>query len=110
MRYPFSGATEPGLRAGSGSPNAGRVAAGHADPVGAGHAARVAAAHAARVAAAHAARVAAAHAARVTAGRAGWAKPAKRRTAPLTGHAPRPWARAAAGITVAGTPRAAAAG
>ena len=102
MRDTSSRATEPGLRAGPGSPNAGRAAAGHADPVAAGHAARVAAAHAALVAAAHAARVAGAHAGRVTAGRAGWAEPAKRRAATLTSHGRRPWRRAAAGITVAG--------
>ena len=86
MRDTSSRATEPGLRAGPGSPNAGRAAAGHADPVAAGHAARVAAAHAGRV----------------TVGRAGWAEPAKRRAATLTSHGRRPWRRAAAGITVAG--------
>jgi hypothetical protein len=86
MRDTSSRATEPGLRAGPGSPNTGRAAAGHADPVAAGHAARVTGAHAARV----------------TAGRAGWAEPAKRRAATLTSHGRRPWRRAVAGITVAG--------
>src|SRR2546430_8967241 len=90
MRDPSPRAPEPGLRAGPGSPDTGRAAAGHADPVAAGHAARVTGAHAARV----------------TAGRAGWAEPAKRRAATLTSHGRRPWRRAVAGITAAGIARA----
>ncbi|HEX7266681.1 MAG TPA: ABC transporter substrate-binding protein [Streptosporangiaceae bacterium] len=102
MRVTSCRATEPGLRAGSVSPNAGRAAAAHAGPV--------AAARAAQVAATRAAQVAATRAARVAADRAGCAELAKRWAAALTGHGRRrSWRRAAAGVTVAGIAVAAAA-
>ncbi len=77
--------TEPGLRAGPGSPNTGRAAA----------------AHASRVAAAQAGLAAAAH--------ADVAEPAERWAATLTGNGRRSRRRAVAGITIAGIAVAAAA-